>query len=61
MEVETKISIREILIRLARLQAEVNLLKQKEISEDKTQSLSVVEESLAEIWDNEEDERWNEC
>ena len=25
------------------------------------QDISIVEESLLEIWDNEEDERWNEC
>jgi hypothetical protein len=55
------LSNKEIMEKLAGLQLEVETLKKREdILEKKLPRLTVVEESLAEIWDNEEDEIWNE-
>ena len=60
METETK-SIKEILARLVKLQADVEELKIKEEKlEKKIPRLTVIEESLAEVWDNKEDEIWND-
>jgi hypothetical protein len=60
MEETTNLRINEILMRLAKLQAEVNYLKEKDRKESKKEKkLTVIEESLAEVWDNEEDDAWN--
>ena len=61
MEQKTNLDQGEIMRKLAELKAEVELIKQKEeILEKKIPALTVIEESLAEIWDNEEDEIWND-
>ena len=54
------INNREILMKLAKLQSEVEVLKQRETMLEKKSKLTVIEESLAELWDNEDDEIWNE-
>ena len=61
MEQETKLNTKEIIEKLSKLQADMEMLKQREeILEKGTPRLTVVEESLAELWDNEDDEIWNE-
>jgi len=59
METQANIDMGKILMKLSRLQEEVDYLKQKKASNDLICNISVIEESLADIWDNEEDERWN--
>lgn len=56
MESITKSQFEEVLERITELQREMESLKKTE----KIPRITVVEESLAEIWDNDEDERWNE-
>jgi len=64
MTQESQINTREILEKLMKLRIDVEMLKQKEANLEnrlqKKQRLTVVEESLSEIWDNKEDEIWNE-
>ena len=62
METEIKNINKEILARLVKLQAEINILKRKEKMLEKRQKkkFTLIDESMAEIWDNEEDEIWNE-
>ena len=53
------------------LKEEIEILSNKEMREaieesekaknDGAPSITLVEESLSEIWENEDDERWNEC
>lgn len=62
---ETQVSTRKIVEMLAKLQSEVDTLKIKveEIGSNEDNFSDVVkltEESLKEVWDNEEDEVWNE-
>ena len=61
---ESQISNKEITEKLAKLQSEVDTLKIKieEIkSEDNFLDIAILsEESLKEVWDNDEDEVWNE-
>ncbi len=62
MEQKTKFNPKEILIKLAKLQADVEMLKEKEriLEEQGKKRVTVIDESMAEIWDNEDDEVWNE-
>ena len=46
----------QILTKLSELQREIESLKQKNKG-----PITAVDEVLSEIWDNEEDERWNDC
>lgn len=52
MELVTKSDLNDILLKLAVLQGEVDRLKTKR---------NPILDSLAEVWDNPEDERWNDC
>lgn len=56
MEAETQHQMKEILFRLAKLQSEMSSLKQKERKKTK---ITIIEESLAEVWDNKDDDVWN--
>lgn len=61
METLAKPDLKEILTKLAQLQSDVEMLKQKEkILEEQQKKFTIIDESMAEIWDNEEDEIWNE-
>lgn len=53
METVTKSQFQEVLEKVIKLQREMESLK-------KVSNITVVEESLSEIWNNEEDERWND-
>ena len=61
METEIKNEMKEILMRIAKIQSDIKHIKEIEDNTDNDSKLSPIEESLAEIWDNEEDERWNDC
>lgn len=56
MEQITKSQFEEVLKKIALLQMEIESLKKTK----KIPNITIIEESLAEIWDNDEDERWNE-
>jgi len=59
MEQVTKKDLKEIMLKLAKLQAEVEVLRKREqILEEK--KFTIIDESMAEIWDNNEDEIWND-
>lgn len=61
MNQETKFNPKEILIKLAKLQADVEMLKEKErMLENQQKKITIIDESMAEIWGNEDDEVWNE-
>lgn len=63
METATKSDVNEILAKLAKLQIEIETLKRKENMLEKSQEkkFTLIDESMAEIWDNEDDEVWNDC
>lgn len=58
MEIETQVQINEIFSKLAKLQAEIEFLKRKEENLEKKKFI-LIDESMGEIWDNEEDDVWN--
>lgn len=58
---EIKIDAREIMEKLARIQAEIEFLKNKGIilEEQQKKKFTIIDESMMELWDNEDDEIWN--
>ena len=61
MEVATKSDVKEILTKLSLLKLEIDRLKQKEKLLEKRKIFTPIDESMVDIWDNEEDEIWNDC
>ena len=57
MEQEIKLS-KEILTKLNKLEEDVEMLKRREVIFEK-QKITLIDESMVEIWDNKEDEIWN--
>lgn len=57
MEQEIKFDLNEILSRLSKLQKDIEILKESKLEKQK---MNVIDESMAEIWDNDEDEIWND-
>lgn len=55
MEQITKFQFEEVLKKIALIEIEIESLRKIE----KIPKITIIEESLAEIWDNDEDERWN--
>ena len=62
MTQEIQINAKEIMIKLSKLQCEVDILKQKEktLEDNQRNKFTIIDESMAEIWDNDADEIWND-
>ena len=62
MTQEIQINAKEIMIKLSKLQCEVDILKQREktLEDNQRNKFTIIDESMAEIWDNDADEIWND-
>ena len=62
MTQEIQINAKEIMTKLSKLQSEVDILKQREktLEDNQRNKFTIIDESMAEIWDNDADEIWND-